>query len=355
MLTYRMSKFLKERRKELGKELKEIASITRIKGAYLKSIEEEEFDKLPVEVYTKGYIREYSEFLGIPSEIALEPYENYLREKKAGKEKDATDENAAAVLTREVVDNYDVHKGIDLEHMDLLLSPEVTSRSYNKTLFFKMLWILPAIAVGVAAYFFISFPKSAPQVDEQVASSHQVSPPPPPVALNPQPPPVLSRTPDSNAGVKVIRLPEPNKSQEMRQSQKDSKDKPPAISEKAQSKGEKSAAPKWKHTLNIDATDRVWIRVLIDGNENKEMMLNHGDKVSYGANKSFAVIVGNAAGANIHFDGKPFEKLGGKGEVVKFDFPGSGVQPPAAREKDPNAASEKPLAPMPSRQEQDNP
>ena len=54
MLTYRMSKFLKERRIELGKELKEIASTTRIKGAYLKSIEEEEFDKLPVEVYTKG-------------------------------------------------------------------------------------------------------------------------------------------------------------------------------------------------------------------------------------------------------------------------------------------------------------
>lgn len=296
-----MSKFLKERRKELGKELKEIASITRIKVAYLKSIEEEEFDKLPVEVYTKGYIKEYSEFLGIPSDIALEPYENYIREKKSGKEKE----------TREVVDKHDVHiGGIDLEHMDLLLSPEVTSRSPNKTFFFKMLWILPAIAVATAIYFLIFYPRSASQVNKQIFSSPRISPPP--VALNPQPPPVLSRTPNSNAGVKVIRVPEANK---------------------------KSAALKWKHTLNIDATDRVWIRVLIDGTENKEMLLNHGDKVSYGANKSFAVVVGNAAGANIHFDGKPFEKLGANGEVVKMNFPVSSVQLPSA--------------PLPSRQEPD--
>src|SRR5208283_4045827 len=347
MLTYRMSKFLKERRKELGKELKEIACITRIKGAYLKSIEEEEFDKLPVEVYTRGYIREYAELLGIPCDIALEPYENYIRDKKTGKGNDTSDENASVILTREVLDNHDVHKeGSDLEHMDLLLSRELTSRSSNKTSFFKILWILPAIIAVGGTYLFVSFLINAPQVNEQVVSSPQTSYPQ--EALNPQPPQAPSLAPDSNAGANVPGEPEATVPEDVPQLQKNTKDKAPAVPVTTQPMDGKNRALKWKHTISINATDKVWIRLLIDGTENKEMLLNKGDKVSYGADKSIAVTVGNAAGANIRFDGEPFENLGAKGEVVKFNFPVSSAQHPAAGEKDSNAASDEPSAPLPS-------
>lgn len=318
-----MSKFLKERRKELGKELKEIAAVTRIKGAYLKSIEEEEFDKLPVEVYTKGYIREYSEFLGIPSEIALEPYENYLHDKRAGKEKEATDENTAAVLSREVLDNLDVRKeGAELRHMDLLLPPEVTSRASDKPLALKMLWIIAALAAAAAIYFFTTSTTSAPPVPPaggQAASSQQI--PSPPAIINPESPQALSRAAENNDADKLP---------EMQQLQKDVKDKTAAASEENdRSAAVKKTAVKWRHTINIDATDKVWIRVLIDGAEKREAMLNQGDKVTYGANKSFAVLIGNASGANILFDGKHFENLGAKGEVVKLNFPVSDDRVPA--------------------------
>src|SRR5271169_1321161 len=123
-----MSKLLKERREELGKELRAIAEVTRIKGAYLRSIEEEEFEKLPVEVYTRGYIREYAEFLGIPVDIALEPYEIYLRENRAGKGKETYNEKTVATFTREVVESLDAFKVRgELEDADMLLLPEDTS------------------------------------------------------------------------------------------------------------------------------------------------------------------------------------------------------------------------------------
>ncbi len=341
-----MSKFLKERRKELGKEIPEIASVTRIKGSYLRSIEEEEFDKLPVEVYTRGYIKEYAEFLGIPADIALEPYENYTREKKSGKEKKIYNEIPVATLTKETDDSLDAFEDRGgLEHMDILLSPEVTFRSSQKTLFFKILWIFPVAAVAAVIYFLVPSMNSAPPapaVKEPVVQGTEIAPPP--ASVNPQPPPVLSRTPDGNTAVKGIKTPEGTKSKE-KVVPKDVKDKGSAVPDKTRSQADKSTAAKWKHTLNIDAVDKVWVRVVIDGSEQKGMLLNHGDKVSYGANKSFAVIVGNAAGANILFDGKPFENLGAKGEVVRLNFPFSTVHQPAVNEKD---QSDSPIQPQPS-------
>lgn len=65
---------LKKRREELGQDLKEIAHILKINSNYLKAIEDEAFEKLPVEVYAKGYIREYARFLNIDPEIIIKAY-----------------------------------------------------------------------------------------------------------------------------------------------------------------------------------------------------------------------------------------------------------------------------------------
>ncbi|MFZ3123237.1 MAG: RodZ domain-containing protein [Thermodesulfovibrionales bacterium] len=65
---------LKKKREELGYNLKEIAKTLRIRSDYLKAIEEGTFEKLPVEVYTKGYIREYAKFLKTDPEIVIKAY-----------------------------------------------------------------------------------------------------------------------------------------------------------------------------------------------------------------------------------------------------------------------------------------
>jgi len=65
---------LKKKRMELGYNLKDIAKTLRIRSDYLKAIEEGTFEKLPVEVYTKGYIKEYAKFLKTDPEIILKAY-----------------------------------------------------------------------------------------------------------------------------------------------------------------------------------------------------------------------------------------------------------------------------------------
>src|SRR5512143_2883894 len=77
-----MDKALKERREQLGKEIDDIASVTRIKASYLRAIEQEDFARLPDNVYTRGYIRQYAQFLGVPPDALINAYEGYLKSKK---------------------------------------------------------------------------------------------------------------------------------------------------------------------------------------------------------------------------------------------------------------------------------
>jgi cytoskeletal protein RodZ len=65
---------LREKRIESGMGLKETADILRIRYEYLKALEEDEFAKLPPDVYTNGYIRAYSKLLGIDPEPLIKAY-----------------------------------------------------------------------------------------------------------------------------------------------------------------------------------------------------------------------------------------------------------------------------------------
>jgi cytoskeletal protein RodZ len=69
---------LKKRREELGLSIGEVSELLRIKAEYLSSIEADQFEKLPVAVYTIGYIRSYAAYLRIDPEPILSFYAGHL-------------------------------------------------------------------------------------------------------------------------------------------------------------------------------------------------------------------------------------------------------------------------------------
>ncbi len=73
---------LKRRREELGLDLKQTADLLKIKEDYLASIEEDCFEKLPVAVYTIGYIRCYAAYLHIDPEPIVAIYTGHLTQPK---------------------------------------------------------------------------------------------------------------------------------------------------------------------------------------------------------------------------------------------------------------------------------
>lgn len=69
---------LKKRREDLNLTVKEIADHLKIRRDYLDAIEKDAFDKLPVAVYTKGYIRAYAEYLRIEAQPIIDFYSSHL-------------------------------------------------------------------------------------------------------------------------------------------------------------------------------------------------------------------------------------------------------------------------------------
>lgn len=64
----------RDRRNSSGLDLREIARVLRIRFEYLEALENNRFDKLPPDVYTRGYIRAYAGILGIDPLPLLEEY-----------------------------------------------------------------------------------------------------------------------------------------------------------------------------------------------------------------------------------------------------------------------------------------
>lgn len=75
---------LKQLREKMGFELQAVSKETRISVKILESIEEENFQGLPVLVYLKGFLKSYAQFLGLDPKKVVE---GYLQSMEEGRKK----------------------------------------------------------------------------------------------------------------------------------------------------------------------------------------------------------------------------------------------------------------------------
>jgi len=74
-----LGQLLRGARESLGIELRDAAQQTRISHNYLQALEEEDFSKLPGEVFVKGFLKNYGKFLGLDESEVLKRYEELRR------------------------------------------------------------------------------------------------------------------------------------------------------------------------------------------------------------------------------------------------------------------------------------
>ena len=65
---------LREARLRQGLEFPEIEQRTKIRSKYLRALEEEQFDSLPGQTYVKGFLRSYSEYLGLDGQLYVDEF-----------------------------------------------------------------------------------------------------------------------------------------------------------------------------------------------------------------------------------------------------------------------------------------
>src|SRR5882762_6540816 len=64
----RLGETLRAQREKKGITLEQAASDTHIREKFLKALEDSDYQTLPGTVYTKGFLRNYAEYLELPTE-----------------------------------------------------------------------------------------------------------------------------------------------------------------------------------------------------------------------------------------------------------------------------------------------
>lgn len=70
----KLGKSLSKARNKLGISIKEASEATRIRAEFLESLENGNYENLPAEVYTRGFIKNYSQFLKLNPKVTLALY-----------------------------------------------------------------------------------------------------------------------------------------------------------------------------------------------------------------------------------------------------------------------------------------
>jgi hypothetical protein len=251
---------LKKRREDLGLTIEEVADALKIRTEFLVSIENDSFEKLPVSVYTMGYIRCYAKHLDIDAGEIVEHYKRHMVLPKTG-----------AVF------------------------PVAFSQKKSPKSFYVLLVLL--VSAGAFSLFYYS-----PWPTGNLKSPERVSQAPPPVQtvqVSPEPAQPEKALSDDLQG-DIYR-------EEVIQTAEHPEDTfvPSAAS----------------HHLVLTASDITWVRIRFSEGETKEILFHSGEEKTWDFPDSATLKIGNAGGIRLHLDGKDLGVPGKTGEVITLSLP----------------------------------
>ncbi|OGP11971.1 MAG: hypothetical protein A3G39_02370 [Deltaproteobacteria bacterium RIFCSPLOWO2_12_FULL_43_16] len=274
--------YLKREREIRGVSLEDISKATKIRVGILTALEKNDFAALPATPFTKGFIQAYCKHLGVDIHDAILRYEAYMR--------GLVEKETAAI--QEKAEYTSKEKTIPLPIV-IPLSP-------------RSMIALAAIAfllMGGGIYAILK--RHAPSAP---ASSHSDAEVAKSVVEQKKEPPITpdGHTKQSNQpGLAVTDSPALKKE-----------------ANKAKVPQPVDTVSKEPLTLIIEATKPTWVRAEVDGKSPFEVSLREGEKVKWNAKEIFSVLIGNAGGVTVVFNGNQLGRLGDEGKVVKLTLPG---------------------------------
>jgi cytoskeleton protein RodZ len=254
---------LRREREMRGVPLDEIAAATKISVRCLQALEAGEFSKLPGGIFTRSFIRAYAKYLGLNEETVMAEFQ--------------------AV-------------GPPMEEADLSkLTPSQTKPAEVKSRA-PLLIVLVAVVLLFGVYGIYKYSRAAAKPNLAGSAPRQISPPLQQAGA--QPPPTTAPGTTAAADPGVV--------------QQAANAHPEGGPEPNQAAGSDTGL-----TLQIAATDKVWVAVDADGKNAMQKVLNPNDIQTFKAKNSFDVMTGNAQGIILTLNGETLKPLGQSGEVKK--------------------------------------
>ncbi|MEE8300268.1 MAG: RodZ domain-containing protein [Desulfatiglandales bacterium] len=301
---------LRRSREERQIDLDEAVRVTRIRRHTLEAIENEEWSKLPSDVFIKGFIRSYAGFLGLDKEMVLNRYR-----------KNSPSQEYKPQALEEI--------SMQSRRLHLIIIIVIASSA------------LALIAAGIYikgrdtsvignAIQYLKTPNPAEKEE-----GHRVQEEEEKEALF-----LVGETQVEKAGetasepksIEDTIVPEgPNTTEETKEVVEKKEEtalksesieditiiEGPTVAE--ETKDERSLSPRFILTANVNS--QTWIAIYIDDEPVKEYLLESGNKMKWEADKGFDILVGNAGGIEFFLNGEEVGHLGPEGKVVRLKLP----------------------------------
>lgn len=314
-----MSSLFKEKRISLGKELKEFADLTRIRESHLRAIEECHFEKLPVPVYSRGYIRDYARALGVDPAPILTSYEHYLRGPENPDPQLSLELAPAEPVTEKSQPALPLPAPAPAEQpqrpVTLTVEREIQLEEHTsggRSLKLSLVFFAILVVIGGAALYHM-YGSNGQSATQQIVPDVIVKEP---VIVRPaETPQKPAEAPAVPATAAVKPEPAPAVNPETAPAPKPVEPQRPLASAQGTVPSGK------KHVLAISATDKVWVQLILDKTDKKEMLLNPGDALRFEASDSFRLWIGNAGGLKLSLDGKEIAHGGKVGQALRLVLP----------------------------------
>lgn len=263
---------LRSEREKQRLTIKDVENETSIRALYIEAIEKGDQKALPSEVYVKGFIRNYADFLHLDADALARQY----REEIHGIEEVAP--VVAAIPVAEGGEHGPFSSGSDFR--------ERVQKSHRTQNILVTVGVILIAFIGSIYYFFGDEP-AAKQKPNSAASGGMI---------RQEPPVVRSSASSSKESVS------------------------PAAEPSMESATAAAASVNRGVEVSAKFTGRCWIQAVTDGKVVYEGTAEPNQTLSWKGADRIAVTVGNAGAVDIVYNGRSLGRLGKEGDVVEKRF-----------------------------------
>ena len=275
---------LREERVRQGLQVSDIAERTRIALRHLEAIEEDRLDQLPAGYFRRSFLRQYANTLGITGPDLDAALHDIVAEP-------AQDELARAIMDR----------------------PErPPQRPPRRSI---LAWTAPAVLLAAGSGAYLWWKWRTPSAQPLTAAAPGQSPSSSRRTPTPEPPPQPAAPTQPTASPEAA--PEPT-------SPPIEASAPPSQAPAQASTTEPSAAtasgtPE-RLSLNLSAVEQTWISLAAEGKTVFTGVLAKGETKTLEGAEQARLVVGNAGGLEVRWNGKVIEPIGPRGHIREVVF-----------------------------------
>lgn len=261
---------LRQERERQNLSVEDVEQGTSIRTSYINAIENGEYDKLPGNVYTKGFIKSYAKFLGVDEDAMAKEFAADIAEIESTNAPPPLEDESAKVSDK----TFEVKPAIPPRQEKKQLSRSAQQEERN-------LPSIPILAAGVVivllaivgAWSLISGAGGEVAKVETPVQQEQTA--------KPEPTPADTSTPVASAN---------------------------------------PAPPNDNVAIQARFNDRCWVLVTIDGAVVQEGVVDGGQTLSWEGKNDITFRLGNAGAVEFFQNGQSIGVLGGIGEIADKTF-----------------------------------